>query len=441
MFSRTSRILFVVALLAAGVYLLIERPREHTEDTKEAVADRLATFDMASIDSITILRKRPSGNDGTKLSVDPLVFRKWEGSWQVLVPDEDYADPGAIATLLDALRTADINRHLGNEKDLAPFGLDHPDAIVTLTSAHQQVLQVEIGKNTVDNAWCYAREPNGEVLLIPTNVRRSSTLPADAYRNHRVLDFNVADITAYKITSARNTMTWERRGTNWYALAGRDSVQGDSVAVTAPLHRLRGLRVARYGGDLMPAPPADSVYDMSLSMGPVHQWLKFWHFSNEWFVQQEGRIVIVDDDLSDLFAHTVTDLRDRRLLQFDPAATQRINFAAPTTTGELVRMGGRWSFPNPALGHVDAGRAADFVRSLRALKWSEPGSDAARSTGRVGYRIEILDGRGTMIDELTAGPLDASTLWVHSRSSHGTWLVENARLDEVASRFARLKQR
>ena len=93
------------------------------------------------------------------------------------------------------------------------------------------------------------------------------------------------------------------------------------------------------------------------------------------------------------------------------------------------------------MGRVNAEYAADFVRALRALKWSEPGDEAARTTGRVSYRVEILGEGDKIIDQLTAGPYDASTSWVTSRSSRGTWLVENATLDEVSKRFARLKER
>jgi hypothetical protein len=184
-------------------------------------------------------------------------------------------------------------------------------------------------------------------------------------------------------------------------------------------------------------------------MGPGHRTeLRFDHYqSSGWIVRQEAshvsgpRFMSVNDDLSDLFAHSVNDLRERRLLQFDPAVTHRINFASPSSTGELVRAGGLWSFPNPVMGHVDPKYASDFVRALRALKWTEPGYDVARGTGRVYYRIEIMGEGDKMIDQLTAGPLDASTSWVTSLSSRGTWLVANARLDDVANKFARLKQR
>lgn len=439
MLSRTSRILLVLALLAAGAYLLIERPRERAQDRKQTANDQLASFDAASIDSIAI--ERPQ---------DTLVFARADSLWRMVAPVSDAAEPGAIGTLLHALSTADINRDLGAESDLTPYGLDHPDAVITLGAAHRVVLHVAVGKNTVDNAWCYARSPAGNVILVPTDVHQSSTLPVDEYRNRKVLDFQVRDVTAYSVESTDRSMSWTRRGARWFALTGRDSVAGDSVAVLSPLHRLRGLRATHLSQThdalaLHVHPPDvknDSLHTMVVWLGAQHRVaLTFLHSQTGWAADDGARFMTLNDDVSDLFAHTTTELRDRRLLQFDPSAAQRITFYSQTATGEIVRSGGHWSFPNPALGHVDRDHAADFVRALRNLKWSEPGDEAARTTGRVHFRIEISGMDGKLIDKLDAGPYDAETCWVASPSSRGTWLIPRAALNDVAERFAQLKQR
>jgi hypothetical protein len=186
----------------------------------------------------------------------------------------------------------------------------------------------------------------------------------------------------------------------------------------------------------------DSLRVMSVSMGPERRAiLRFSRAGTWWRVTDGARLMLVDDDLSDLFARTTDELRDRRLLQFDPSLAVHITCVLPSQSGELVRAGGRWSFPNPAAGRVNPEHAADFVRGLRALKWARPGDEASRAGGHARYYITIAGQRDTIIDELSAGPYDATTSWVTSRSSRGTWLVETARLEELAGRFARLKAR
>lgn len=441
MFSRTSRILLVIALLLMGAYLLIERPYEHKSDTSGDGDDRVMSFNIADIDSIVL--ERP---DNT------VRFAKTDSLWRMIDPLFDAAEPGAIGTLLDALSTADIDRNLGPVKNLTPYGLDHPDAVITLAAAHRVVAQLAVGRNTVDDAWCYARSASGDILLVPTDVHHASTRPLDAYRDHRVVNFQLPDVSSYTLTTNDGqSMHWFRHRHGWSAVeSAADTVAGDSVGVEAVLRRLRGLRVASFvspddhervqevGTVTLAGTEATRKNRTSIAR------LIFARTPNgPWRVTDtlNGRVVGIDDDVSDLFAHTVTELRDRRLLQFDPERAQHITFSSPARAGEIVRSGGHWSFPNPALGRVDPERAADFVRALRALKWSAPGGEAARTGAHAQYRIEIKGPRDTMIDQLTAGPYDASTRWVSTRSSHGTWLVGVAALDELSHRFARITER
>jgi hypothetical protein len=419
MFSRTSRILLAVALLAAGAYLLFERPRERAQDRNQAASDKLTSFDAASIDSIAI--ERPQ---------DTLVFERADSLWRMVAPVSDSAEPGAIGTLLHALSTADIAP--GAESDLAPYGPTPSSRLRRASSCCGSQ-----SARTVDNAWLRTLH-RGDVLLVPTDVHQSSTMPWTSTATTRP-DSERCDRNT---VSTELSMSWTRRGTTWYALAGRDTVAGDSVAVLSPLHRLRGLRAAHVlQGDAAPTPPADSVRTMTVWIGPAHPTeITFTHSATGWNALVGTRNMAVNDDLSDLFAHTTTELRDRRLLQFDPAVTERIVVVAPATGGEIPCRR-TWSFPNPALGRVDPGRAADFVRALRGLKWSEPGGEAAQTGAHFLFRIEISGAGGKMIDVLTAGPYDAATCWVASPSSRGSWLIARSTLDDIAARFAHVKQR
>jgi hypothetical protein len=436
MFSRTSRILLVAALLLVGAYLLIERPRQHAEEKSEVQSERLASFDAASIDSVVL--DRPE---------DTVGFTKSDSLWRMVEPLFDTAEPATIATLLDALNTANINRNLGTEANLAPYGLDHPDVVITLAAAHRAVLQVALGKHTVDDAWCYARSTSGDVLLIPTDVHRASTLPRDAYRNQRIVNFQVRDVTEYWLTTDDHITAWSRRNHGWYWSSIRgDTIVGDSVAVEGVLHRLRGLRVASFVTNSDQAAEKVSTGGQISLWGPNHVPLACVSFSRApdgvWHTDDGTRRATLNDDVSDLLAHTTNELRDRRLLQFDPTAAEHITFTSPKISGELVRAGGRWSFPNPAAGRVDPERAADFVRALRSLKWDEPRADLHEVPAPPRFAISVRGAGDTIIDELSAGVRSGSPKWVvTSQSSHGTWLIDGTRLDELSGRFARIKAR
>jgi hypothetical protein len=262
-----------------------------------------------------------------------------------------------------------------------------------------------------------------------------------------VLAFQVRDVTTFGMRTPAGRMSWTRHGRGWFTVSTHDTLTGDSVGVESPLHRLRGLRVASFlaPGDTL-ATPMDSTRTMTLWMGRGHRViLRFTRAGNQWRARDAAgeRNMVIAEDISDLFMHTTTELRDRRILQFDPSVAERITFASASVSGELIRAGGRWSFPNPAAGRVDPERAADFVRALRSLKWDQPAAEKHEAVPvPAQFDISVHGAGDRIIDEFSAGPRAGGAQWiVTSRSSHGTWLINGARLDELSGRFLRIKTR
>ena len=438
MLSRTSRILLIVAVLAGVGYLLVGRP---SREPGEGDDDRLAVFDNALVDAVVMQRDSQM-----------LRFVRQDSLWRMTAPVLDAAEQSTVASLLDALEHAAIARNLGATNDLAPFGLDRPAVQIALLANTDTLLSVRLGKRTVDEAWCYAlRGSSRDLLLVPTNIARAASLPVNAYRNQRVLDFQLRDIGAFSLRTRNQHTVWTRRTRGWYALASGDTVAGDSVAVESVLRRLRGLRVAAFVAD--PDTARDEIagtLTLRTHDGARFATVRFSRGTDAWkaSVDRDARTLVLNDDIEDLLAHSTTELRDRRLLQFSPPDAQRIEFHSPSASGDLVRTGGRWAFPNPAMGPVDPDRAADLVRSLRSLKWSRPwerppaGRDAAPPDGQDGrFHILILAADDRILDELKASSLPGGGMWyVTSRSSPGPWIIEHDALADLADRFVQIRQ-
>ncbi|HET6349861.1 MAG TPA: DUF4340 domain-containing protein [Candidatus Krumholzibacteria bacterium] len=438
MFSRTTRILLLVAALAVGTYLLVERPDWHRADVSEEAREELAPFDIARVDDVIL--QRPS---------DTLRFVRTDSTWSMVQPLEDAVEPGAIGTLLHALDKAHVERHLGPAQNPARYGLATPDVRIVLVGGGETLLDVAIGKHTVDNAWCYARTTTNDVLLIPPDVHHAATLPRDAYRDRRVANFQLRDVDGYELRTADHTTHWARRSTGWFALVHGDTLEGDTVAVEAVLRRLRGLRATSFaaGSDTLSGADGSPAATIELwKRGHAHlMTLWFTGHDSQWRIRDDRyhRICVVDDDLSDVFAHTTTGLRERHLLRFDPTDALRIVFTTASVSGELVRTGGHWAYPNPSLGHVNADHAADLVRGLRALKWTRPPAASIPAPHAAAPFVISIRGRDdTILDELRAAPAPGDSLWcVTSHSSAGPWLIEHASLAALADQFSRVRSR
>jgi Domain of unknown function (DUF4340) len=434
MLSRTSRILLIVAAVAVGAYVLIELPRRRADDS--GAHRLLASFEAASVDTVVLQR-----------SDDTLRFTRYEDGWHMTSPLNDVAEPSTIESLLNAVANATPERNLGPAENPSTYGLDRPDVRILISSRPNTRFAIDVGKPTVDSAWRYARLARGDVLLIPTDVHRGATLPRDDYRNRRVVDFQLDEVERYSLVDDAHGTTWKRGPEGWFtSLAVDDTIAGDSVAVEAVLRRLRGLRVVSFldeTGSQKPEPYCASISLSRTNRTPLAS-ISFCRMPDgSWHAHNSLRItaVVVEGDLSDLFQHTTTSLRDRRLIQFSPPDAHRIEIVSPSASGTLVRTGGVWSFPNPAMGRVDPERAADFVRALRSLKWSDLPPEGLMPPGKTArFSITVTSANGTILDEMRAEPGPNESLWwVTSISSGGPWLIDGARLDEMAARFANLR--
>jgi hypothetical protein len=436
MLSRTSRILLLAALLAAGLYLLLGRGGGDDVDGDAVL--RPAGFDPSRLDGMVI--ERPG---------DTLRFELRGASWDLAAPVDDVAEQSAVASLLGAFATARISRNLGATGDGGVYGLEPPAARVVMTAGADTVARFDLGGYTADRAQVYGRAGgSSDVLLLPTALLRAASLPVDDYRNPRVASFDLGVAHAYRLQTTRGRVEWTRgRGQAWFTLAGADTIAGDSVAVEAVLRRARGLRVTAF---IAPADTAgvfaraDGALTIFRSDGTPPLTVRFARRPGGTFwarCDHETRVVAAEGDVPGILDQTLATLRDRRLVQFPPARAARIEITTPDTSGVLVRAGGVWAHPNPALGAIDGARAAALIRELRSLQWVEmaPPGEPLPSTPPT-FSLVIAGEGGTILEETRAWRRAPGTPWLAtSRSTPGACLVDAAAIESVAATLRRVR--
>lgn len=366
--SRTTRILFAAALLAVAAFALLELPRRRAQDRAAGEDAPLFQFEPATIDGIRILRRG-----------DELAFAMRDSHWEMTAPLHELAEPSNVAALLQALHTASVERNLGEDDDAKNdrFGLRAPSATIWLAAARDTVARLELGDYTIDRAFVYARRGDHNVVLVPTDLLRASTLPVDQYRNRRIVNFDRSVVRSFDLRTPQGRSRWTRSpGGGWFTTVARDTVVGDSVAVEGILRTLRGLRVARF----LAAPDTAGALDDADVVVTLHKTppappvtirLRCAHgVPCRARCDDEVRVSELDSDVDAVLSAGIDNLRDRHLLNFAPEHAGRIEISTPDTSAVLVRAGERWALPNPALGAIDPARAADLVRALRALRWT-----------------------------------------------------------------------
>jgi hypothetical protein len=433
--SRISRVLLMVAALALAAFALLELPRQRASEHALEDARRLFPAFAAPADRVDIVR--PEG--ATRLEVHGT-------HWEVVSPIPDAAEYSRIATLMDAVSKGEVERNLGHDEDLARFGLAPPASTVIIAAGADTLAYLELGSHTIDHAFVYARRRDGDVVLVAPSILAAATLPLDAYRDGSLVRFDPAALDGFTIRHAGYPdVRWNRRGDSWYTVADGDTIAGDTELVLQHVRRFRGMRVRSF------VDPADTAGVFSSPVGSVTLYkrppappvtIRFAAPSRGVFwARTDGasRVVEVHGDIASALDASPEILRDRCLLHFSPARARRIRLVAPDTSAVLVRVGDKWALPNPALGRIDARAAGDFVRALRALRYSRVVDATAADVEPAAFTLVVEAEGDTILDEMRGRPHDPK-LWIVTSRSGGVYAeLPEKDLNAVMARLRRLR--
>jgi hypothetical protein len=436
--SRTSRVLMLAAAVVLAAFALIELPHRRSAERAQTALRRLFPPFATPVDRVEIVRP------------DARVVLEARGTqWEMLEPVRDVAEYSRVATLLLSVEDATIERNLGPANDATAYGLAPPAATLRMLSGADTVGYVEIGALTVDGAFAFARREDRAVVLVPPILLRTATSPPAEFRDQSLIRYDPAEVAAFAVRRGRSTIRWNRRGGSaWFAVVEGDTVRGDSLAVSAHLRRFRGMRVHSFvaAADTAgvfsdpdgvvtlhkraPAPPATIRF--AERPGGV-----FWGR-----VDGNPRVVEVAGHVAEALDASAETLGDRHLVHFSPVRARRIQVVTPDTSAVLVRAGDAWAFPNPALGRIDRGAAADFVRAVRALRYTRRVEGDPRDVEPAVFTLVVAAERDTIFDELRARPRgDASDAWVvTSRSTRVLAELPARELNALVALLRRLRE-
>jgi hypothetical protein len=451
---RNTIILIVVAAALGGYFFLVEQPRQRDARRRAALEVDLADFSIAEATDVTV--KRP---DATLEFV-----RARDGqAWLMKRPVSDRAEDGAVNRLLGVIAEGEIERDLGPQRDLAPFGLTEPAAAITvLTARGDTVVALDVGDFTVEKYHAYARRrgtgADAGVLLVPAGLRRYSLGEPFTFRSDKLTEFELSNVRRFIVSVADSVMAWQRDSDGqWTTVVAGSDVRGRKRHIDEMVRRLRALRVAEFvpAAETTAVRPFDApprYIAVTLDGGDeqrvrIGRRLETRVYAGSRLVDDAGeRVVLTDTTVLDLFAQSVSDLRDRRLLKFDRAQLGRLELESAEVTITLVKPGKEWGYPNPAAGSPDpqlVGRAIDAISDLefgRVLDEAADGKSYGLSNAEI--RLTLYDESGERIDRLlcTRSELAPGGYVVTSDYSGVAAVIDGDDLDAAVDAFRNLRQ-
>jgi hypothetical protein len=270
-------------------------------------------------------------------------------------------------------------------------------------------------------------------------VRRYALVDVAAFRNERLVTFGFSTVSAFTLRRPGRSMRWIRDGNGgWSTEREGRTIEGRKRYVEAIVRYLQGARVSEFvpADQIETVAPLDAprrTIEVETSDGSHHAVAFGRRLAGRVYARARSdgpdavsyeRYALADTSILEIFDSTVDDLRDRRLLRVDTGRVRKLEVVTPNLRITLVRPGGEWGFPNPALGAVDQRKARRALDATAELEYDRVLDENGAARGSYGLsdpaiRITMYGNGGELLDELVCSPRAGETdgFAVSSRSS------------------------
>ena len=397
--------IFLLVLLAGvGVYFGVQHWTGRNNSTPvETNSAKLVDVNSSDVTKITMTQP-----DGKRL-----VLNKAGTQWRLSEPMDAPADTFAVEDLLRALTGLSSRGQLPVEQ-VGSVGLDHPNYVVELTGKDGKVTKVSVGqKSEISNAMYVLVNDRKQPDIVASDAYAQLEKPASAYRSKKLVDVNNDQVKQIAITRNGKTVRLQKSGSDW-EITEPSKMPADTNAVSDLLFAITGLNAtefvqnpdkpAVYGLSkpatvvwFSTAPPAPEAQPAASARAtePAGTTIAFGRpedvlEKNVYASVNGGPIVTVSTSSQSSFQKTALDLRDKKVLDIDPAHVEDFTLAVNTaaTTQPTTRPAAQHEYrivrhkeifgPLPPPSGEPASSKPSTTRNTRsAVASTEPGTQPA----------------------------------------------------------------
>jgi len=230
-------VLLAGVLAGLGLYLyFVELPEQRTELATATQATQVLPFEQAQI---TALRVRSHSGE--------VVLSQTPGHpWTITAPIQGDADQRQVQALVRALVTGKVSRLVETHPvSLAPFGLDHPSTVVTVTAGDREDT-LSIGDAGPLSSTLYVLRASDEAVLLtdlaPKDFLNRTLL---SFRRKELLQFNQQDTEQLRLTYPTTEIVLqgiEEKPKKKWRIRYPIEAEADRTEVQALLFRLEDLK-------------------------------------------------------------------------------------------------------------------------------------------------------------------------------------------------------
>ena len=418
--SRKTLFLAVLTVIAAGLVIWDHFQGVPTSE-RDAKSKRILNFDAQQVTRIELTRSNQT-----------VVLAKTGDRWDLQQPLAVRAEVSTIRAALSELEFAERTRTL-TEKDLqvtslAGFGLEPPRASIQLTLKSGPVTLLIGSETPTKNALYVQVAGHRQVGVGPLSLYDQAALSLDRLRSHAAIEFTPANVTRLEIktgtrfielTKSAATTNTETRWTITQPLPAR----ADEGKISELLRELSGLRVADFvsddSKDLHTYRLDEPERTVTVYSGEIGQTLLFGNAptndASKVYATLKGAnaIFTLAGSEAKKFALQINDLRDPRVLVFEPAAVTTVDIVRGADKLSLRHSTNGWQLAGATNSPAADVAVAQWLEDLAALRAKRFVADVTTDPQQFGLAAPVtavtLTGSGTnILAQLAAGTVDVS---------------------------------
>jgi hypothetical protein len=334
-----STAVLLVLLLAVGGYVLFSHDKGTSTDVPPTpVVHTVLDVKSADVSAVTV-----AGPDGKTL----VAMEKTDGNWRLTQPVKAAVDTYKATSLLDALTTDLKSTNVIKAADAPTTGIDHPQYTVDLT-ANGRDIKLALGDRLGVGDGVYAQVAGSDAIdVVPATLLDTLAKPASDLRKTQLFEgVSSTDVKQLALTHKDGTkIELQKTGTAWKIVAPQPA-PADSSAVEDLLSTILYLTPVSFVDDPTDAVGMNHPNDVisfstaapttAPATGPAPTVVTIGGYDdvqkkNVFASLSDGTVVKVAATVLDSLNKTPLDLRDKSVVDVDPAMVTKVEVATETS--------------------------------------------------------------------------------------------------------------
>ena len=320
-------VLLAAVALGAAVYYFDWRRSQKENENPSADAEKPAySIQPQEVSSLTITHPgNPSGS--------VLHFEKRGGVWQVTQPIETQADQFSLEGIVNSLSSSRIAQtEPGTPDRLKMFGLDPPAVAIEFQMQNGAKHRLALGNKDFSGISVYAIVDQAkDVALLPESLLLSANKPLQDLRDRNVLAIVSGEIVSFDLKNPSGQISATKEKDEWKFNRPAE-FRGDQGNIDAFLRALGSAKMAAIASE---SPDNSAKYGLASpaisftavdGKGKTSTLVVGKKEDSQYFARDTSRPTIfrIDEELYKKLAQNSGDLRDKKLVHFDPAAIHQV---------------------------------------------------------------------------------------------------------------------